>query len=264
MVVEKKMQLWAKALIIETESIQSMEPRDFFDYGIKKVKSQFMSESTSERSKHVDTIIRNHVVWSMGSGLIPVLIADIFAVSAVQLDMIRQMSKVYDVDFSETQGKAIVTSLTSSTLARIGAGSLAKMIPVVGSVVGGITVSVFAGASTYALGQVFKRHYESGGTILDFDPARLKKMYKEQFEKGKKVAEQLRKDKSAKQAAESAAEDNPADYAQPGANDPTATEPPKSKEDVLDRLRELGKLRDEGIISEEEFQSMKAKLIAAF
>lgn len=238
-----------------------MEPKDIFDYGIKKVKAQFMSEPTSERSKHVDTIIRNHVVWSMGSGLIPILIADIFAVSAVQLDMIRQMSKVYDVDFSETQGKAIVTSLTSSTLARIGAGSLVKMIPVVGSVIGGITVSVFAGASTYALGQVFKRHYESGGTILDFDPARLKKMYKEQFEKGKKVAEQLRKDKTAQKAAEAAAEDNPAGYAQPAAGD---TDPPKSKEAVIERLKELGQLRDEGILSEEEFQSMKAKLIQAF
>ena len=113
--------------IIEQTLIRVMEPKDFFDYGINKVKSQFMGESNSERGKHVDTIIRNHVVWSMGSGLIPVLIADVFAVSAVQLDMIRQMSKVYDVDFSETQGKAIVTSLTSSTLARIGAGSLVKM-----------------------------------------------------------------------------------------------------------------------------------------
>ena len=62
--------------------------------------------------------IRNHVIWSMGAGLIPVLVADIFAVSALQLDMIRQMCRVYDVDFQETQGKAIVTALTSSTLAR--------------------------------------------------------------------------------------------------------------------------------------------------
>lgn len=238
-----------------------MEPKDFFDYGIKKVKAQFMSEPTSERSKHVETIIRNHVVWSMGSGLIPVFMADIFAVSAVQLDMIRQMSKVYDVDFSETQGKAIVTSLTSSTLARIGAGSVAKLIPVVGSVVGGITVSVFAGASTYALGQVFKRHYESGGTILDFDPARLKKMYKEQFEKGKKVAEQLRKDKKTKKAAEEAVKEQPKESVPP---DSEATGAPKSKEDVIVRLQELGKLRDEGVLSEAEFQSMKAKLIAAF
>ena len=86
-----------------------------------------MSDPTKEnRSNHADTIIRNHVIWSMGAGLIPVLVADIFAVSALQLDMIRQMCRVYDVNFSETQGKAIVTSLTSSTLARIGAGSLGK------------------------------------------------------------------------------------------------------------------------------------------
>jgi uncharacterized protein (DUF697 family) len=83
----------------------------------------------------------------MGAGLIPVLIADIFAISALQLDMIRQLCKVYQINFAETQGKAIVTSLTSSTVARITAGSVVKMIPGLGSIIGGITVSVFAGAS---------------------------------------------------------------------------------------------------------------------
>jgi uncharacterized protein (DUF697 family) len=139
----------------------------------------------SEQSKHADTIIRNHVIWSMGAGLIPVLIADIFAISALQLDMIRQLCKAYNINFAETQGKAIVTSLTSSTLARITAGSVVKMIPGLGSIIGGLTVSVFAGASTYALGEVFKKHFSSGGTILDFDPERLRKLYKEQFEKGR-------------------------------------------------------------------------------
>ncbi|MCG8326423.1 MAG: DUF697 domain-containing protein [Chitinophagales bacterium] len=150
-----------------------MEPKKIFDYATKTIKDRIMSNDNSERSKHADTIIRNHVIWSMGAGLIPVLVADIFAVSALQLDMIRQMSRTYDINFSETQGKAIVTSLTSSTLARVGAGSLVKLIPGVGSLIGGATVSIFAGASTYALGQVFKRHFESGGTILDFAPARL-------------------------------------------------------------------------------------------
>ena len=132
----------------------------------------------SVRAKHADTVIRNHVIWSMGAGLIPVLIADIFAVSALQMDMIRQLCKVYNRDFSEHQGKAIVTSLTSSTLARIGARSVVKLIPGIGSLIGGVTVSAFAGASTYALGEVFKTHFEMGGTILDFDPEALKKFYK--------------------------------------------------------------------------------------
>ncbi|HMQ49592.1 MAG TPA: DUF697 domain-containing protein [Saprospiraceae bacterium] len=234
-----------------------MDSKKIFDYATKTIKDKLMSSEQSDRSKHADTIIRNHVIWSMGAGFIPILIADIFAVSALQLDMIRQMCRVYDVDFSETQGKAIVTSLTSSTLARIGAGSLVKMIPGVGSLLGGAAVSVFAGASTYALGQVFKRHFESGGTILDFDPARLKKMYKEQFEKGKKVAEQWRKEQ--KEHAEEEidkfkeAEKTAADTFQ--ATDQTS---------VIEKLKELAQLKEQGIISEAEFQQMKDKLIQGF
>jgi len=191
----------------------------------------------SEQSKHANTIIRNHVIWSMGAGLIPVLIADIFAISALQLDMIRQLCKVYNINFAETQGKAIVTSLTSSTLARITAGSVVKMIPGLGSIIGGLTVSVFAGASTYALGEVFKKHFSSGGTILDFDPERLRKLYKEQFEKGKKVVEDLKNDKPAN-----------------GGNPSTAT-------DVVSRLKALAELKDQGILTEEEFTVMKKKIL---
>lgn len=245
-----------------------METKKILDYATKTIKDRIMSNN-SERAKHVDTIIRNHVIWSMGAGLIPVLIADIFAVSALQLDMIRQMSKVYDVDFSETQGKAIVTSLTSTTLARVTAGSLVKMLPVVGSIIGGVTVSVFAGASTYALGQVFKRHFESGGTILDFDPARLKKLYKEQFEKGKKVAEQLRKDEKARKEAEAEqkarAEAEAKVKAAAEKAKAASTDTREEKEgDIIQRIKELAKLRDNGIISEEEFQEMKKKLIREF
>ena len=106
--------------------------------------------SANNNLEQADNIIRNHVIWSMGAGFIPVMVADIFAVSALQLDMIRQMCRVYNVDFQETQGKALVTSLTSTTLARLGAGSLVKLVPGLGSMLGGATVSAFAGASTYA------------------------------------------------------------------------------------------------------------------
>jgi uncharacterized protein (DUF697 family) len=210
---------------------------EVYIHGFSKDKK--MSQD-SEQNKHADTIIRNHVIWSMGAGLIPVLIADIFAVSALQLDMIRQLCKVYRIDFAETQGKAIVTSLTSSTLARITAGSVAKLIPGLGSILGGVTVSVFAGASTYALGEVFKKHFSSGGTILDFDPERLKKIYKEQFEKGKKVVEELKKK-----------EEGTGD----GSRGQTV------HQDVVGRLKELAELKDQGIITEEEFAAMKKKIL---
>lgn len=241
-----------------------MKKRKVLMSALNQVKKTIMDNSKSDRDKHADTIIRNHVIWSMGAGLIPILIADIFAVSALQLDMIRQLCRCYGIDYQETQGKAIVTSLTSSTVARLGARSVLKLIPGVGSLVGGATVSLFAGASTYALGEVFKKHFESGGTILDFDPERLKNYYRDKFEKGKKVAADLRKRKA------SAETDGADEVAETGEVElmeeemPSAAEMKTDNDDIITRLKELGELKESGVITEEEFEKMKKKLIDEF
>jgi uncharacterized protein (DUF697 family) len=244
-----------------------LDKKKIFDYAAKGFKDRIMgnNNSNNERGKHAETIIRNHVIWSLGAGFIPVVAADVLAVSALQLDMIRQLCRVYDVNFSETQGKAIVTSLTSSTIARLSATSVTKLIPVVGPFIGGVTNSVFAGASTYALGEVFKKHFESGGTILDFDPDRLKKMYREKFEKGKRVARQLRKQEMEKDKARQKEEAfSYSSKTETAAEQPEKEESSDDGKTAIDRLKELGRLRDEGIISEEEFQEMKKKVIKAF
>jgi len=226
----------------------------------KKINKQKMDNPNTNSAEEADNIIRNHVMWSMGAGLIPVLVADVFAVSALQLDMIRQMCKAYNVDFQETQGKAIVTSLTSTTLARIGAGSVVKLIPGIGTMLGGITVSVFAGASTYALGEVFKKHFESGGTILDFDPDRLRKHYKEKFEKGKKVARDLKSE--AKVTTVEA--DEIEEIVETEAIEVSTEKVEDNKEDVISKLKKLGDLKEAGVITKAEFDKMKKKLIEGF
>src|SRR5690606_15888195 len=132
------------------------------------------------------------------------------------------------------QGKALITALTGSSLARIGARAI-KFIPGVGSVLGGVTLAVLSGASTYALGEVFKRHFETGGTFLDFDVERLKKYYNEKFEKGKEMAEEYQKQKPQSENVE--------------------------EKGVLSHIRELAKMKEEGIITEEEFQGLKKKII---
>ncbi|NNK89745.1 MAG: DUF697 domain-containing protein, partial [Saprospiraceae bacterium] len=104
------------------------------------------------RTAHSNSIIKNHMIWSMGAGFIPVPVADFFAVSAIQLDMIRQLSKIYEINFKETEGKAVISALTGSGIARIGARAI-KFIPGIGSVLGGVTLAVLSGASTYALGE---------------------------------------------------------------------------------------------------------------
>jgi len=196
----------------------------------------------SDTKDSANSIIKNHMIWSMGAGFIPVPIADFFAVSAIQLDMIRQLCKLYEIDFKETEGKAIITSLTGTGLARLGARAI-KVIPGVGSVLGGVTLAVLSGASTYALGEVFKTHFETGGTFLDFDPDRLKKYYNEKFEKGKEMARDLKKDK---EEADTIVKE--------------VKSSPKPK-DPVSQINGLLKLKEDGIITEEEFQIMKKKVI---
>ena len=195
------------------------------------------------RDKEVDSVIRNHLVWSMGAGFIPVPVADFFAVSAIQLDMVRQLCRVYDIEFKETEGKAIISSITSSGLARLAARTVIKFIPGAGSFIGGMAVSIMSGASTYALGQAFRRHFETGGTFLDFDLSRLKKIYDDMFEKGKEVAKEIREEDSQQEVSMKKA-----------SHGATA--------EIIDRLNDLAKLRDQGLLTESEFLKMKEKLLA--
>ncbi len=189
----------------------------------------------SNRNESADSIIKNHVVWSMGAGFIPIPIADLVAVSAIQLDMIRQLAKLYEIDFKQTEGKAIISSLTGSGLARLGARAV-KFIPGVGSILGGVTLAILSGASSYALGEVFKKHFETGGTFLDFDPSRLKKYYDEKFEKGKEVAKEIQNEQKTKEK---------------NANSST----------LIDKLKDLGDMKEKGLITNEEFESFKKKLL---
>ena len=213
-----------------------------------------MSEQNFNKSAEASSIIKNHVVWSMGGGAIPIPFVDVVAVTAIQLDMIKQLARVYSVDYKETEGKAIVTALTGSALASIGKRAL-KFIPGIGSVLGGITMAAMSGASTYALGEVFSKHFETGGTFLDFDPSRLKKYYDEKFEKGKEFVEDLKKENS-----EDSTTDIPDDPSDPSFVEPVPS-PNMEEEDVVQQLKDLAQLKKDGVITEKEFKALKKKII---
>lgn len=202
-----------------------------------------MNQSTPEA--HAETIIRNHVVMSMGAGIIPVMIVDIVAVTALQVDMVRQLCQLYQVDFEENKGKALISSITASTVARAGARSLVKALPGIGWMIGGVTVSLFAGASTYGLGKAFQKHLAAGGTLLNLDLSALKRSYRDLFEKGKEVVKDWKKETPTAEPAGKEKTDTP----DPIHPDPSA------------RIRELAEWREQGILTEEEFQRLKKALM---
>ena len=161
----------------------------------------------TEKDRHADTIIRSHSMYAIASGAIPFPLADIAAVTAVQLDMIKSLCQLYEVDYSTRRGKAIVVAIGGSTIARVGAASVVKLVPVAGTLVGSAANGVLSAASTYAIGNAFKIHLKNGGTFLDLDTERFKTIYREQFEKGKDIVKEWQKER---EAGESHPESKPA------------------------------------------------------
>ncbi|PHN05582.1 YcjF family protein [Flavilitoribacter nigricans] len=145
-----------------------------------------------------DDIIYNHLWFSAVPGFMPVPLLDIVAISAVQLDLVKQLCKFYHEDYDEQRGKAIVMALTGSAMSRItgySARAVLKTIPMVGWVLGGAAMSLFAVSSTYAIGQVFKEHLDAGGTLHNLNPEAFRQFYTQQLEKGKGlVSKWLKKD----------------------------------------------------------------------
>lgn len=142
-------------------------------------------EEIQARLESTSNIIKVYTGWSAGAALLPVPLVDLAAVTTVQIKMVADLAKIYDVPFSRNAVKTIIVSLLGSvlpaTLAR-GLSSFIKAIPGVGSVLGAITGPAFTTASTYAVGKVFVKHFEMGGNLLDFDIEAMRGYFKEEFE----------------------------------------------------------------------------------
>jgi uncharacterized protein (DUF697 family) len=144
----------------------------------------------SDKEVAAQATVEKYMWWAVAAGVLPVPLLDLAAVAAIDLKMIKELSAEYGVDFDEDQGKAIVASLaggvTSGMIARsMGVISLLKAIPFVGQSAATLSMSIFGGAATYAIGKVFTQHYASGGTMLDLDMDKTRKFFSEQYEKGK-------------------------------------------------------------------------------
>lgn len=150
--------------------------------------------STATTNQQADDIIRNHAWFSTVPGFAPVPLLDLLGITAVQLDMIKQLCRIYEKEYDEQRGKAVVLSLGGAMLSRIPGyafRSAFKAVPLVGWALGGVSLAAFAAAGTYAVGEVFKEHFDQGGALHDLNPESFRKFYREKWEEGKRMVEKL-------------------------------------------------------------------------
>ena len=65
----------------------------------------------------------------------------------------------------------------------VGAASVLKSVPVLGTIAASCVMPALSAGATYAIGKAFIQHFESGGTLLDFNPPDYREFIKAQKEK---------------------------------------------------------------------------------
>jgi uncharacterized protein (DUF697 family) len=144
--------------------------------------------------EQADLIVKKYMNWSFVGGLIPIPFVDLAAVSGIQVKMLYDLAKLYDVQFKTQAAQSAVASLLGSVVPSVVTNSALgvglKFIPIVGTTLGVITMPALSLASTYAIGRIFTTHFETGGTLLDFDATKVREHFRAEFEaahSGKKV-----------------------------------------------------------------------------
>ena len=144
-------------------------------------------KSPIKASSESNQIIFRRTLYAAGIGLIPFPVVDAALILGVQIWMIRDLSKVYNVEFKEKLVGSFITTLVGN----LGVVGGIKLIPGVGSLIGGFSTALAAGAATFAIGKVFTQHFSQGGTLLDFDPITSRAYFQKAFEEGKLVVSDL-------------------------------------------------------------------------
>jgi uncharacterized protein (DUF697 family) len=143
------------------------------------------AELPEQRDQAASKLVDRFAIWSGVAGLVPLPVVDVLAVGGLQLQMLRRLSQIYGVDFSENRGKALIAALAGCMIpatSGMGAASALKAVPVINIIAAGFIMPVLSAGATYAIGKAFIQHFESGGTLLDFNPPDYREFVKAQKE----------------------------------------------------------------------------------
>jgi uncharacterized protein (DUF697 family) len=163
-----------------------MATKDTKDVNDKGKKAESSAEESSwDKNQVANSIVKRHSALAAGAGAVPVPVGDVVASIGIQLNMINRLCRTYGVEFTQSTGRNAALSLLGTMIPqalKAGAISLIKVIPFIGSYAGAAAMPALNAATTLALGKVFIKHFESGGTLLNFDAPKVQEYFKQQVE----------------------------------------------------------------------------------
>jgi uncharacterized protein (DUF697 family) len=144
----------------------------------KKVEIIFDEE---QRYAEGHRIVEKWSKISISSFFIPVPLLDFALVSALQVKMLYELSKLYGIPFKMNAVSLIIGSILGGGASYFLSDTYTAIIskvPVVGPPIASFTVPSLAFATTYGVGYVFLEHFHNKGTFQDIELKHFKESIK--------------------------------------------------------------------------------------
>lgn len=127
-----------------------------------------------QRQEQANRLVRRFALLGGGAAALPLPVVDVLAVAGVQIRLIRTLAGLYGIPFHQERSRAALMGLLMGAEVGVVSLSIARFLPGLGYLAVAGPGAVLFSALTFAVGKVFIQHFEAGGTLLDFDPARMR------------------------------------------------------------------------------------------
>jgi uncharacterized protein (DUF697 family) len=127
-----------------------------------------IAPDADKRRSQAAAMVERHAAGSAVGGIIPLPIANLASITALNVHMLKRLCELYGVPYERDRARAMVIALLGgimpSGLGMITASTLGLIIPASG-LIGLAVSSVSALACTRRIGQTLIGHFESGKTL---------------------------------------------------------------------------------------------------
>jgi len=203
------------------------------------------------------------------------------ALKNAQLDMLQELFRRYGADYSPSEAKTMLSALIGSSLERY-AKAFIKSIPFLGNLIhdDSDSLPVLAAASMHALGQVAVLRLEMEQPFGKLHLNAVKQVFQREFQQGKALSRMMKEGqgnstivldfetprKRYEQACQQTNQfpDDPFAISieemppqSPSKHAPT----PNKQNGLAEKFEQLATLREKGLLTEEEFQAQRQKLL---
>ena len=150
-------------------------------------KQQALVPAEDTRAERANYIIGRYALFGTGAGILPYAGLNIAALTGVQTRMIQELANLYQVEHSQSTIRLVVQNVITSIGTRFVVGGFTRLIQSFGPlkyILGGVSSAALSGALTAEIGQLYKQHFQGGGTLADITLGQIIEHIKVQVESG--------------------------------------------------------------------------------